>query len=688
MDTLDEFKPYIAGRYDTTADLFAMAGARKVFGPKTTSLCIAICQARSIGLTSSDAAMAPPSMRYDADPGAGAYSATDAWAAGPESPTSPSCSIPSSPPTSDSEEDLSDAPSLPLAKARTLKSASLDSSNSTAYTNVLTASLGSRPAAWDDEIARFIMTHLPSHSIELTGTNSPRSAFAKGDVDKLFFPLPDNGYGVFDLYPAVTADLPTVISEYRKYYTTGTAPGITCDADNLRIAFAMMGAEPGSVFGRLCGTPYVTKGIVEKAHSTLWPRRTRESMNGHPKLLPLAAKLKLFADACSISITEAVIKNLEPLTGCFNLWCCPGVGRDCCQAHTDLSVCMVYADTAYPTDHGPGWQSAVISQACSVSMLRGLATTQCADSLLGNAIAGAAVARDPFCSYRQSTSETFKSLTSRHASAPVGEAPALTADEWTGYHIARYIDSGLTSLTAHGTRLAYEHLPGRFTDSNCRSTRIGTLFHDLWDVPFDCVGTGSPNSAIAFVVSGALPSYTALYRRLMGDMLSCAELCLETGHYRPLIHAIGTMLFSEATVRYANLLQDSSTWRPIPHPRVFVISPENAYWDLAVGTGRALDMTSTLTKVLDRFGMTWPEGADYLNTAPRERSSVAMRAFYAAWKSTTSACKDEDLLEPMRHLLAYLVHWRDLPLGMYAQYLDGLFGLVGKEEDVVMNIAG
>ncbi|KAF3281175.1 hypothetical protein TWF970_002342 [Orbilia oligospora] len=609
MDTLDEFKSYIAGRYDTTADLFAMAGARKVFGPKTTSLCIAICQARSIGLTSSDAAMAPPSMRYDADPGAGAYSATDAWAAGPESPTSPSCSIPSSPPTSGSEEDLSDASSLPLAEACTLK--------------------------------------------KLTGTNSPRSAFAKGDVDKLFFPLPDNGYGVFDLYPAVTADLPTVISEYRKYYATGTAPGITCDPDSLRIAFAMMGAEPGSVFGRLCGTPYVTKGIVEKAHSTLWPRRTRESMNGHPKLLPLAAKLKLFADACSISITEAVIKNLEPLTGCFNLWCCPGVGRDCCQAHTDLSVCMVYADTAYPTDHGPGWQSAVISQACSVSMLRGLATTQCADSLLGNAIAGAAVARDPFCSYRQSTSETFKSLTSRHASAPVGEAPALTADEWTGYHIARYIDSGLTSLTAHGTRLAYEHLPGRFTDSNCRSTRIGTLFHDLWDVPFDCV-----------------------------------ELCLETGHYRPLIHAIGTMLFSEATVRYANLLQDSSTWRPIPHPRVFVISPENAYWDLAVGTGRALDMTSTLTKVLDRFGMTWPEGADYLNTAPRERSSVAMRAFYAAWKSTTSACKDEDLLEPMRHLLAYLVHWRDLPLGMYAQYLDGLFGLVGKEEDVVMNIAG
>ncbi|KAF3085183.1 hypothetical protein TWF102_011659 [Orbilia oligospora] len=659
MDTLDEFKSYIAGRYDTTADLFAMAGARKVFGPKTTSLCIAICQARSIGLTSSDATMASPSMRFEADPGAGACS----------------------------EEDLSDASSLPLAKACTLKSVSSDSSSSTAYTNVLTASLGSRPAAWDDEIARFTMTQLPSHSIELTGTNSPRSAFAKGDVDKLFFPLPNNGYGVFDLYPAVTADLPTVVSEYRKYYATGTAPGITCDLDSLRISFAM-GAEPGSVFGRLCGTPYVTKGIVEKAHSTLWPRRSRESMNGHPKLLPLAAKLKLFADACSISNTEAVINNLEPLTGCFNLWCCPGVGRDCCQAHTDLSVCMVYADTAYPTDHGPGWESAVISQACSVFMLRGLATTQCADSLLGNAIAGAAVARDPFCSYRQSKSETFKSLTSRHASAPVGETPALTADGWTGYHIVRYIDSGLTSLTAHGTRLAYQHLPGIFTDANCRSTRIGTLFHDLWDVPFDCVGTGSPNSAIAFVVSGALPSYTAVYRRLMGDMLSCAELCLETGHYRPLILAIGTMLFSEATARYANILQDSSTWRPIPHPRVFVISPENAYWDLAVGTGRALDMTSTLTKVLDRFGMTWPDGADYLNTAPRERSSVAMRAFYTAWKSTRSACRDEDMLEPMRHLLAYLVHWRDLPLGMYAQYLDGIFGLVGKEEDVIMDIAG
>ncbi|KAF3313728.1 hypothetical protein TWF173_005798 [Orbilia oligospora] len=654
MDTLDEFKSYVAGRYDTTADLFAMAGARKMqLWPRLRCAMMLIPElGRTLPL------MPGPQVQNPLLHLLVLFHLL--------------CRL------ATLKRIYQMRHLYLLAKVHTLRSDSSDSSGATAYKNVLTASLGSRPAAWDDETARFIMTQLPGHSIELTGTNSPLSAFAKGGVDKLFFPLPDNGYGVFDLYPAVTADLPTVISEYRKYYATGTAPGITCDPDSLRIAFAMMGAEPSSVFGRLCGIPYVTKGIVEKAHSTFWHRRSRESMNGHPKLLPLAAKLKLFAEACSISITESLINNLEPLTGCFNLWGCPGVDRDCCQAHIDLSVCMVYADTAHPSDHGPGWESAVISQACSVFMLRGLATTQCADSLLGSAMAGAAAARDPFCSYRQSKSETFKSLTSRHASTPVGEPPALTA-EWTGYHVFRYIDSGLTSLTAHGTRLAYQHLPGRFTDANCRATRVGTFFHDLW---------GSPNSAIAFVVSGALPSYTALYRRLMGDMLSCAELCLETGHYRPLIHAIGMMLFCEASARYANLLQDSSTWRPIPHPRVFVISPENAYWDLAVGIGRALDMTSTLTKVLERFGMTWPEGADYLNTAPRERSSVAMRAFYAAWKSTVSACKDEDLLEPMRHLLAYLVHWRDLPLGMYAQYLDGLFGLVGKEEDVVMNIAG
>ncbi|KAF3181527.1 hypothetical protein TWF788_006524 [Orbilia oligospora] len=697
MDALPEFKSYIAGRYDTTAELFATAGVRKVFGPKTTALCIAICQARSVGLTSLDETMASPSMRYDADPGAGAYSATDAWTAGSESSnsTSPSSSITSPLSTSDpEEEDVSDILSLPLATAHALNlntsisSTSSSSPDSTAYTSMLTASLGSGPAAWDDEIALSIMSQLPGRSIELTGTDSPRLAFARGDVDKLFSPLPDNGYGVFELYPAVTADLPTVISEYRKYWATGRSPGITCDPDSLRVAFAMMGAEPGSVFGRLCGTPYITKGIVERAHSTFWPRLSRESMNGHPKLLPLAVKLKLFAEACSISMLEAVINNLEPLTGSFNIWCCPNLGRDCCQAHLDLSISLVYADTAYPSDHGPGWQSAVLSQACSVFILRGLATTQCADSLLGNAIGGAAVARDPFCSYRQSNSETFKSLSSRHASVPAGEPPNLTAEEWTGYHIARYIDSALPSLTSHGTRLAYEHLPGRFTDSTCRGTRISTLFHDLWDVPLDCVGMGSPNSIVAYVVSGALPSYTAVYRRLMGDVLSCAELLLETGHYRPLIFAIGTMVFAESSARYAHLLQDSSTWRPIPHPRVFVISPENAFWDLAVGTGSAVDMTSTFTKVLERFGISWPhEGADYLNTTPRERCSVAMRALYATWKSMKSACKDEDLLVPIRHLLTYLVHWRDLPLGMYAQYLDGIFGLEGKEEDVIMDLA-
>ncbi|KAK6508837.1 hypothetical protein TWF481_003605 [Arthrobotrys musiformis] len=685
MDTLDDLKLYVATRYDELADLFARAGARKGFGPDTTSRCIAICQAKSLGLRSSDAPIS--SMSHETDPGAGTYASMGAW--------------PATSSGAEEEEDSPEATAPPLATAHSPVSTldgSISNGNSNvpcklsgrfdaAHANLLISSLGPVPSSWDNETARYNVSQLPGSSIELTKSGNP--ALEMKYTSQYFLPLPDNGHGVFELYPAVTADLPTVISEYKRYWATGTAPGITCNPDHMRIAFGMIGAEPSLVFGRLCGTPYVLKGILERAHSTFWPSSARESMKGHPKLLPLSTKLKLFANACSISMTEATIKSLEIMPGCFNLWCCPNLGRDCCQAHLDLSMSMVYPDTAYPSDHGTGWQSAVISQIFSTYVLRGLATSQCSDSLLGNLISAAAVSHDPFCSYRQeATSATFKSLTSRHASVPVGSMSGLTSSEWTGYHIARYIDSGLTSLTAHGGRLAYEQLPGSYTEANCRAARIATLIHDLWDVPFDSVGTGSPNSVIAYVKSGALPSYLAVYRRMMGDVLFCAELCLNTGHYRPLLLAIGSILFCEGTARYANLLQDSSDWRPIPRPRVVVVSPRDAYWDLGDGEGRALDMTSTVEKLLERFGMTssMDEGEDYLATTPHERSAVAMRALYASWRSSLAARTNEDMLEPMRHLLTYFIHWRDLPLGMYAQYLDSLDSLEGKEEDVVANI--